>query len=125
MEEKLDVKEEEIEDDPREYPRATIARIDVIPNPFSLKRQARMSTGGKVPRINLDARSPYSHTTNPFHTLLHSHQLENCPKELLPSSWDMDRSYGTGKGSFGPEVEEKWGDGSKNWDSFRPPQEPS
>ena len=38
--------EEEIKDDSREYPYATIARIDVAPNPFPLKKGARISTGG-------------------------------------------------------------------------------
>ena len=71
LEEMLDDGEEEIEDDPRQYPYATIARIDVTPNPFSLKKGARISTGGKIPRRNLAERVPLPHTTNPFHTLLH------------------------------------------------------
>ena len=36
--------EGEVEEDPRQYPRATIASIGVVANPFNLKRGARMST---------------------------------------------------------------------------------
>ena len=50
--------EGEVEEDPRAYPRATIASIGVVANPFKLKRGARMSTGGKVPRHFLAPRTP-------------------------------------------------------------------
>ena len=59
VKERPEAAEKEIEDDPREYPMATIARIDVVPNPPLLRRTARISTGGKAPRHNLAARSPY------------------------------------------------------------------
>ena len=38
VKERPEAAEEEIEGDPREYPMATIARIDVAPNPPSLRR---------------------------------------------------------------------------------------
>lgn len=107
VEEKPEAAEEEIEDDPHEYPMATIARIDVVPNPPSLRHTTRISTGGKAPHHNLAAKSPYPNTRNSFDNLMHSHQLENCPKELLPTSWDLDRSNSAGKKGFGPEAEEK------------------
>ncbi|KAK1664454.1 hypothetical protein QYE76_052613 [Lolium multiflorum] len=34
--------EGEVEEDPRVYPRATVASIGVVANPFNLKRSARM-----------------------------------------------------------------------------------
>ena len=117
LEEMLDEGEEEIEDDPRQYPYATIARIDVTPNPFSLKKGVGIQKCGKIPRQNLVERVPLPHTTNPFHTLLHSYQLENTPVGELPSFWNMDHSERAEKGSFGPEVKEEWGTSTKSWDS--------
>ena len=73
--------------------------------------------GGKVPHGDIAEKNPSSCFENPFHNLLHSHQLHNLPKSKLPTFWDMDRSDSAGKGSFGPEAEERWGDGSKDWDS--------
>ncbi|KAK1649967.1 hypothetical protein QYE76_067772 [Lolium multiflorum] len=45
--------EEEVEEDSRAYPRATVASIGVVENPFSSKKSARINTGGKVPRYFL------------------------------------------------------------------------
>ena len=117
MEEMVEDEEEEIKEDLREYPYATIARIDVAPNPFPLKKGARISTGGKIPHRNLAERVPLPRTSNPFHTLLHYHQLENTPARELPTFWDMDRSSRAGSGSFGPEVKEGWEALNKSWDS--------
>ena len=108
--------EEEVEEDPRSYSRATIASIGVVANPFKLKRGARMSTGGKVPRHFLAPRTPSSCINNPFHTLIHKHQFQRVPKAELPSGWDMDRSNNAGKGGFQSE-EKVWGNNSKSWDS--------
>ena len=113
----LDDGDEEIEDDPSQYPYATIARIDVTPNPFPPKKGARISAGGKVPRRNLAERVPLPRTTNPFHTLLHHYQFENTPVGELPSFWNMDRAEHAGRGSFDPEVKEEWGTSTKSWDS--------
>ena len=63
----------------------------------------------KVPRGGIAERNSSSYLENPFHNLLHSHQLDNSSKSKLPTFWDMDRSDSAGKGSFGPEIEEKWG----------------
>ena len=38
LEDMLDVGEEQMEDDPHQYPYATIARMDVTPNPFTLEK---------------------------------------------------------------------------------------
>ena len=100
-----------------DVPFATIARIDVAPNPFPLKKGARISTGGKVPRGNLAERVPLSRTPNPFHTLLHHHQLENTPIGELPSFWNMDCFDHAGRAGFGPEVKEEWGPSTNSWDS--------
>ena len=84
-------------------------------NPFKIG--ARTKTGGKVPHGDIAEKNPSSYFENPFHNLLHSHQLHNSPKSKLPTFWDMDRSYSARKVSFGPEAKEKWGDDSKSWDS--------
>ena len=76
-----------------------------------------MRTGGKVPHGDIAEKNSSSYFENPFHNLLHSHQLDNSSKSKLPTFWDMDRSDSAGKGSFGPEIEGKWGGDSKSWDS--------
>ena len=48
--------EEEVEEDSRAYPRATIASIRVADNPFSANKSARIRTGGRVPRHYLAPR---------------------------------------------------------------------
>ena len=106
--------EGEVEEDPRVYPRATVASIGVVANPFNPKRSARISTGGKVPRRFLAPRTNPPGIDNPFHTLIHNTQIEWIPKAVLPSSWDMDRSNTAGR--MKPEAEE-WGNNSKSWDS--------
>ena len=106
--------EGEVEEDPRVYPRATVASIGVVANPFNPKRGARMSTGGKVPRRFLAPRTSSPGINNPFHTLIHKSQIERIPEAELPSSWDMGRSNNAGK--MKPEAEE-WGNNSKSWDS--------
>ncbi|KAK1616637.1 hypothetical protein QYE76_022154 [Lolium multiflorum] len=106
--------EGEVEEDPRVYPRATVTSIGVVANPFNLKRGARMSTGGKVPRRFLAPRTSSPGINNPFHTLIHKSQIERIPEAELPSSWDMDRSNNAGR--MKPEAEE-WGNNSKSWDS--------
>ncbi|KAK1641954.1 hypothetical protein QYE76_059759, partial [Lolium multiflorum] len=106
--------EGEVEEDPRVYPRATVASIGVVANPFNPKRSARISTGGKVPRRFLAPRTSPPGIDNPFYTLIHNSQIERIPKAVLPSSWDMDRSNTAGR--MKPEAEE-WGNNSKSWDS--------
>ncbi|KAK1696641.1 hypothetical protein QYE76_013338 [Lolium multiflorum] len=116
-EEVKDVKEEdeeEVEEDSRARPRATIASIKVMDNPFSANKSARIRTGGAVPRHYLAPRTSPSGTHHPFHNLIFNNQIEGTPKAALPSQWDIDRSNTAGEKE--PEAEE-WGNNSKSWDS--------
>ncbi|KAK1641993.1 hypothetical protein QYE76_059798 [Lolium multiflorum] len=116
-EEVKDVKEEdeeEVEEDSRASPRATIASIKVMDNPFSANKSARIRTGGAVPRHYLAPRTSPSGTHHPFHNLIFNNQIEGTPKAALPSQWDIDRSNTAGEKE--PEAEE-WGNNSKSWDS--------
>ena len=107
---------EHVKGNPRSCPRATVASIRVVTNPPNLRRNARMSTGGKVPRHFLAPRTPSSGNNNPFHTLIHKHQFQKVLEAESPSGWDMDRSNNAGKKSS--QFEEKvWGNNSKSWDS--------
>jgi len=57
QEEEIEVEVVEgVEEDKHPHTRATIASIGVVANPVKLKRTARMSTGGKVPRLCLSPR---------------------------------------------------------------------
>ncbi|KAK1687023.1 hypothetical protein QYE76_047871 [Lolium multiflorum] len=116
-EEDKDVKkedEEEVEEDSRAHPRATIASIKVVDNPFSANKSARIRTGGAVPRHYLAPKTSPSGTHHPFHNLIFNNQIEGTPKAALPSQWDIDRSNTAGEKE--PEAEE-WGNNSKSWDS--------
>jgi hypothetical protein len=109
-----EAEEEEIEEGQRSFPCSVIASIGVVTNPSKFKRSSWMSTGGGVPRHTL---APQKSTlgNNPFHTLIHEHQVQKVPKSRLPSGWDIDRSNSAGKGSS--KSEEGWGHNSKSWDS--------
>ncbi|KAK1646987.1 hypothetical protein QYE76_064792 [Lolium multiflorum] len=116
-EEDKDIKEEdeeEVDEDSRTHPRATIASIKVVDNPFSANKSARIRTGGAVPRHYLAPKSSLSGTHHPFHNLIFNNQIEGTPKAALPSQWDIDRSNTAGEKE--PEAEE-WGNNSKSWDS--------
>ncbi|KAK1666039.1 hypothetical protein QYE76_054198 [Lolium multiflorum] len=106
--------EEEVEEDSRAYPRATIASIEVVDNPFSANKSARIRTGGRVPRHYLAPKTSSSGTHHPFRNLIFNSQIERTPKAALPSNWDIDRSNTAGR--MKPEGEE-WGNNSKSWDS--------
>ena len=110
-----EIKEEEVEEDPRSYPRATIASIGVVANPFNLRRGACMSTGGRIPRRFLAPKTPSPGTNNPFHTLIHKHQFERVPELEMPCGWNMDCSNNAGKDEDTSEAE--WGNTSKSLDS--------
>ena len=115
MEEDVESEAEgEVEEDPRVYPSATVASIKVAANPFSYKRGARMSTGGKVPRLSLASKTPSSGITNPFHNLIHKSQIERIPEAELPNCWNIDRSNNAGKKDS---KDEEWGHNSRSWDS--------
>ena len=67
-EEVKDVKEEdeeEVEEDSRARPRATIASIKVVDNPFSANKSARIRTGGAVPCHYLAPKSSLSGEKEP------------------------------------------------------------
>ncbi|KAK1611628.1 hypothetical protein QYE76_035301 [Lolium multiflorum] len=116
-EEDKDVKEEdeeEVKEDSRAHPRATIASIKVVDNPFSANKSARIRTGGGVPRHYLAPKTSLSGIHHPFHNLIFNNQIEGTPKAALPSQWDIDRSNTAGEKE--PEAEE-WGNNSKSWDS--------
>jgi hypothetical protein len=72
-------KEEEIEEGQRLFPRSIIASIGVVTNPSKFKRSSWMSTGGGVPRHTLAPRTS-TLGNNPFHTLIHEHQVQKVPR---------------------------------------------
>ena len=115
LEEEVKTEDEgDVEEDPRVYPRVTVASIGVVANPFNFKRGARMRTGGKVPRDFLAQRTSSPGINNPFHTLIHKSQIERIPEAELPNGWNIDRSNNAGK--MKSEAEE-WGNNSTSWDS--------
>ena len=65
---------------------------------------------------NALSRSPFSRTRNPFHTLIHNHQLETIPFGELPSTLDIDHTH-VGSESFGADNEDGWGRVQDDWDS--------
>ncbi|KAK1612021.1 hypothetical protein QYE76_035694 [Lolium multiflorum] len=106
--------EEEVEEDSRAYPRATIASIEVVENPFNAKKSARIRTGGRLPRHYLAPKTSSPGTYHPFRNLIYNNQIERTPKAALPSNWDIDRSNTAGEMKSEPE---EWGNNSKSWDS--------
>ena len=77
---------EEIEKDQRQYTYATIAKIGVSKEPSVFEKREWLQRADKGPRRNSAGRSPFSRTRNPFHTLIHNHQLENILLGELPSA---------------------------------------
>lgn len=106
---------EEVEEDPRGNPRATVASIGVVANPSNRRMNARMSTGGGVPRHLLAPRTPSASTNNLFHNLIYWDQIEKLPEVKRPNPWNMHRSNNAGKKSSKPD--EGWGNNSQSWDS--------
>ena len=84
---------EKFEEDQRQYPYAIVARIGVTKNPSIFEKREWLQKADNDPRRNSAGRSPFSRTRNPFHTLIHNHQLENIPFGELPSAWDIDRTH--------------------------------
>ena len=58
LEEEVKSEAEEKEEARRPYPSATIASIGVVRNSYNIKKQARMSTGGRCPCHFLAKRTP-------------------------------------------------------------------
>ena len=98
---------EEFEEDQCQYPYATVARIGVTKNPSVFVKREWLQKADKGPRRNSAGRSPFSRTRNPFHTLIHNHQLETVPFGELPSACDIDRTH-AGCGSSSADNEDGW-----------------
>ena len=107
--------DDEVEKDSTPRPRATIASIGVIANPFNPVKNAKLNMGGEAPRHAFAPKTLTSNSSNPFHTLIHKYQIERVPEMELPTCWDKDRSNNAGKES--PKSSEKWRNNSKSWDS--------
>jgi hypothetical protein len=112
---KSEAKEEETEEDQSSCPSTMIASIGVVTSHDKFKKSARIRTGGGVPCHILAPRT-YPSGNNPFHTLIHEHQIQKVPRSQLPSGWDIDRSNSAGKESS--KCEEGWENNSKSWDSL-------
>ncbi|KAK1670730.1 hypothetical protein QYE76_058889 [Lolium multiflorum] len=106
--------EEEVEEAPQEHQQATVASIGVISNPSDVKRSARITTGGAVPRHYLAPRTSSPSHYNPYRNLIYDRQTERTPKVVLPSNWDINRSDNAGEMKS---EAEGWGNNSKSWDS--------
>jgi hypothetical protein len=109
-----EAEEEEIEEDQSSRPSTMIVSIGVVPSHDKFKKSARIRTRGGVPHHILAPRTSPS-GNNPFHTLIHEHQIQKVSRSRLPSGLDIDRSNSAGKESS--KCEEGWGDNSKSWDS--------
>src|SRR5215203_5320588 len=106
--------EEEVEEASQEHQQATVASIGVISNPSDVKRSARITTGGAVPRHYLAPRTSSPSHYNPYRNLIYDRQTERTPKVVLPSNWDINRSDNAGEMKS---EAEGWGNNSKSWDS--------
>jgi hypothetical protein len=93
-----EAEEEEMEEDQSSRPSTMIASIGVVTSHDKFKKSARIRTGGGVPHHILAPRTSPS-GNNPFHTLIHEHQIQKVPRSRLPSGWDRDRSNSAGKES--------------------------
>ena len=105
---------EEGGEDRSSWHHTTIASIGVVKNPPKVKRTARMSTGGRVPRLNLVSRAPSSGNNNPYHTLIHNYQYQKVIESEPPSGWNRNRSSNAGNSEF---EKEEWGEKSSLWNS--------
>jgi hypothetical protein len=106
--------EEEMEEAESSRPSTMIASIGLVTSHDKFNKSARIRTRGGVPHRILAPRTSPS-GNNPFHTLIHEHQIQKVPRSRLPSCWDIDRSNNAGKESS--KSEEGWGHNSKSWDS--------
>jgi hypothetical protein len=74
-----EAEEEEMEEDQRSRPSTMIASIGVITSHDKFKKSARIRTGGGLPRHILASRTSPS-GNNPFHNLIHEHQIQKVPR---------------------------------------------
>jgi hypothetical protein len=106
-----EAEEEEMEGDESSHQSTMIASIGVVKSHGKFKKSARIRIGGGVPcHILAPQTSPSGN--NPFHTLIHEHQIQKVPRSQLPSGWDIDRSNSAGKESS--KCEEGWRNNSKS-----------
>jgi hypothetical protein len=110
-----EAEEEEMEEDQSSRLSTMIASIGVVTSHDKFKKSTCIRTGGGVPHHILAPQTSTS-GNNPFHTLIHEHQIQMVPRSRLPSGWDIDHSNNVGKGSS--KCEEGWGNNSKRWDSL-------
>jgi hypothetical protein len=106
-----ETEEAEMKEDQSSRPSTMIASIGVVTSHDKFKKSARIRTGGGVPRHILAPRASSS-GNNPFHTLIHEHQIQKVPRSRLPSGWDIDHSNSVGKESS--KSEKGWGNNSKS-----------
>jgi hypothetical protein len=74
-----EAEEEEMEEDQGSCPSTMIASIGVVTSHDKFKKSARIRTGGSVLRHILSPRASSS-GNNPFHTLIHEHQIQKVPR---------------------------------------------
>jgi hypothetical protein len=74
-----EAEEEEMEEDQRSHPSTMIASIGVVTSHDKFKKSARIRIGGGVPCHILAPRTSPS-GNNPFHTLIHDHQIQKVPR---------------------------------------------
>jgi hypothetical protein len=71
--------EEEMEEDQSSRPSTMIASIGVVTSYDKFKKIAHIRIGGGVPHHILAPRTSPS-GNNPFHTLIHEHQIQKVPR---------------------------------------------
>jgi hypothetical protein len=74
-----EAEEEEMEEDESSRPSTMIASIGVVTSHDKFKKSAHIRTRGGVPRHILAPRTSPS-GNNPFHTLIHEHQIQKVPR---------------------------------------------
>jgi hypothetical protein len=74
-----EAEEEEMEEDQGSHPSTMITSIGVVTSHDKFKKSTRIRTGEGVPRHILSPRASSS-GNNPFHTLIHEHQIQKVPR---------------------------------------------
>jgi hypothetical protein len=75
-----EAEEEVMEEDQSSRPSTMIGSIGVVKSHDKFKKSARIRTGGGVPRHHILAPRTSSLGNNPFHTLIHEHQIQKVPR---------------------------------------------
>jgi hypothetical protein len=79
-----EAEEEEMEEDESSRTSTMIASIRVVTSHDKFKKSARIRTRGGVPHHILAPQTSLL-GNNPFHTLIHEHQIQKVPRSRLPS----------------------------------------